>query len=196
MATDTPGNTGPWFIAEQTALDFINTVAMTDKGAHDFFQTDEDVYQWLLHAGVTVSAEKLSGETGELLNEARNLRELIRLLVEEKKKGNAISPEHLNDYLRHVISYPRLISEDDGALRVTRCFPITSASQAMGILAEHAADLLATGNFEYIRQCEHPDCSLWFYDRTKSHRRRWCSMALCGNRAKIARFRQNHVDKK
>ena len=31
---------------------------------------------------------------------------------------------------------------------------------------------------------------LMFYDRTKSHKRRWCSMALCGNRHKVAEFRK------
>ncbi|MDX3854896.1 CGNR zinc finger domain-containing protein [Streptomyces sp. AK02-01A] len=31
------------------------------------------------------------------------------------------------------------------------------------------------------------DWLLWFYDRTKSHRRRWwwCSMETCGNRTKV-----------
>nr|WP_254214234.1 CGNR zinc finger domain-containing protein [Burkholderia multivorans] len=33
---------------------------------------------------------------------------------------------------------------------------------------------------------------LWFLDRTKSHRRRWCSKALCGNRQKVAAFRRRH----
>ncbi|NEJ40784.1 CGNR zinc finger domain-containing protein, partial [Rhizobium ruizarguesonis] len=33
------------------------------------------------------------------------------------------------------------------------------------------------------------DCTLFFLDTTKSHRRRWCSMALCGNRMKVAAFR-------
>lgn len=36
-----------------------------------------------------------------------------------------------------------------------------------------------------IRQCHHPDCVLYFFDRTG--RRRWCSMAACGNRAKAKR---------
>jgi predicted RNA-binding Zn ribbon-like protein len=35
---------------------------------------------------------------------------------------------------------------------------------------------------------------LWFFDRTKSHRRRWCSMAVCGNRHKAARFRASRRD--
>jgi predicted RNA-binding Zn ribbon-like protein len=36
-----------------------------------------------------------------------------------------------------------------------------------------------------IRQCRHPDCVLHFFDPTG--RRRWCSMAGCGNRAKAKR---------
>jgi predicted RNA-binding Zn ribbon-like protein len=57
-------------------------------------------------------------------------------------------------------------------------------------IAEAAADLLCAGNFEYLRKCENPACVLLFYDTTKNHRRRWCSMAACGNRAKVAQFYQ------
>jgi predicted RNA-binding Zn ribbon-like protein len=64
-----------------------------------------------------------------------------------------------------------------------------SPARALGVLAEAVATLLAEGDFTLVRQCEHPECVLWFYDRTKSHRRRWCSMALCGNRHKAAQFR-------
>jgi predicted RNA-binding Zn ribbon-like protein len=49
---------------------------------------------------------------------------------------------------------------------------------------------LVAGDFSLIRRCEHPECVLWFYDRTKAHKRRWCSMALCGNRHKVAQFRK------
>jgi predicted RNA-binding Zn ribbon-like protein len=57
-------------------------------------------------------------------------------------------------------------------------------------VAEAVAQLLVEGNVALIKQCEHPDCILWFYDRTKAHKRRWCSMALCGNRHKAAQFRK------
>ena len=56
-------------------------------------------------------------------------------------------------------------------------------------LAEAAADLLANADFDLVRHCEGVDCVLWFYDRTKAHRRRWCSMQVCGNRNKVAGFR-------
>ncbi|MEU6040779.1 CGNR zinc finger domain-containing protein [Actinomadura sp. NPDC047616] len=38
-----------------------------------------------------------------------------------------------------------------------------------------------------VKPCAHPNCVLYFYDTTKSGTRRWCSMAVCGNRAKAAR---------
>jgi predicted RNA-binding Zn ribbon-like protein len=79
--------------------------------------------------------------------------------------------------------------EDGNALRVTRRFDGRAPEQYLLPLAEAAAQLLADENFEHVRRCEHPDCTLYFYDRTKSHRRRWCSMKACGNRYKVARFR-------
>ena len=57
-----------------------------------------------------------------------------------------------------------------------------------------AAELLASGNFSLIRRCESESCVLWFYDRTKSHQRRWCSMASCGNRHKVAAFRKRRSE--
>jgi predicted RNA-binding Zn ribbon-like protein len=51
------------------------------------------------------------------------------------------------------------------------------ALDAVGILASPEANLL--------RICEHPDCMLQFL--THNPRRRWCSAAVCGNRARVAR---------
>jgi len=56
-------------------------------------------------------------------------------------------------------------------------------------VAEALALLLTEVDLAMVRQCESADCTLWFHDHTKSHRRRWCSMAQCGNRMKVAAFR-------
>ncbi|MCG1031066.1 CGNR zinc finger domain-containing protein [Leclercia sp.] len=189
--TDTASNTnrGPWFLAEQIALDFINTVAMTDKEAQDFLQTDDDVFRWLNSAGIEIQASR-NAQPGKLLLSARTLRELIRSLVEKKKKGHQFDPDGLNEYLKKIVSYPKIITDSEGTCQIVRCFETALPAHALGVVAEEAAKLLTEGNFDYVRQCEHPDCTLWFYDRTKAHKRRWCSMALCGNRIKIAKFRQ------
>lgn len=46
-------------------------------------------------------------------------------------------------------------------------------------VAASLANLLTSDKFEYVKQCEAHDCVLLFHDLTKSHRRRWCSMATC-----------------
>jgi predicted RNA-binding Zn ribbon-like protein len=54
-------------------------------------------------------------------------------------------------------------------------------------VAEEMGDLACGADFRYVRQCER--CTLWFLDVSRGHRRRWCSMTLCGNRAKAAAHR-------
>jgi len=66
---------------------------------------------------------------------------------------------------------------------------VSSVEALLVPVAEAVANLLAEGDFSLVRKCESADCTLWFYDRTKSHHRRWCSMAQCGNRMKVAAFR-------
>jgi predicted RNA-binding Zn ribbon-like protein len=71
---------------------------------------------------------------------------------------------------------------------------LTAPAQLLMPLAEAIGDLVCHCDFRLVRICENPRCTLIFYDRTKSHARRWCSMAVCGNRAKAAahRARQRH----
>ena len=50
-------------------------------------------------------------------------------------------------------------------------------------------DLVCGKDFILVRNCEGLSCAMWFYDVSKGHARRWCSMAVCGNRAKAAAHR-------
>jgi predicted RNA-binding Zn ribbon-like protein len=54
-------------------------------------------------------------------------------------------------------------------------------------IAHSAADFLLTGDRSRVRACGNPACVLFFYDRTRNGRRRFCSTATCGNRVKAAR---------
>ncbi len=176
-------------IADHPVLDMLNTVANVDGQQHDFWQTDEDVSDWLVRAGWLT--EPLAGgyPPGVLLAVARHLREVIRTLVEARKAGRPASADALNVFLRQAPSHPVLVWDGDTP-RVDRLRPTDSVEQRLAPLAEAAAHLLAEGDFQLVRVCEHPECTLWFYDRTKSHKRRWCSMAVCGNRHKVAEYRK------
>jgi predicted RNA-binding Zn ribbon-like protein len=51
------------------------------------------------------------------------------------------------------------------------------------------ADLLTGQDRNRIRKCGASDCDVYFIDRSKGHRRHWCSMRNCGNREKQRRWR-------
>jgi predicted RNA-binding Zn ribbon-like protein len=88
----------------------------------------------------------------------------------------------------------QLTRGEGGKLEVKHKYETDTPAQLLTQAAHAAAELIAAGNFDLIRKCEADDCVLWFYDRTKAHRRRWCSMAIGGNRHKVAKFRQRQKD--
>ena len=55
-------------------------------------------------------------------------------------------------------------------------------------IARDAAELLASERLQYVRACASKTCEWLFLDESKNHRRRWCDMTKCGNRAKVRRF--------
>ena len=63
----------------------------------------------------------------------------------------------------------------------------------LAAVARSAAEIVAEGARARLRVCANGDCGLFFYDESRTHRRRWCSMAVCGNRSKVAAFARKHV---
>lgn len=55
-------------------------------------------------------------------------------------------------------------------------------------IARSAADLLCSDRLHFVRACASPTCEWLFLDESKNHRRRWCDMTKCGNRAKVRNF--------
>jgi predicted RNA-binding Zn ribbon-like protein len=53
-------------------------------------------------------------------------------------------------------------------------------------IARAMAEVVTGCDFTYVRACEGAVCTLYFVDRTRARARRWCSMSVCGNRAKQA----------
>lgn len=46
------------------------------------------------------------------------------------------------------------------------------------------------GTWEGLKACAGDDCNAVFFDRSKNHSGRWCSMSTCGNRAKVRAWRE------
>jgi predicted RNA-binding Zn ribbon-like protein len=60
---------------------------------------------------------------------------------------------------------------------------------ALAAVAEPRVALIAAGDTASLRICANDGCRWVFHDTSPTGRRRWCSMASCGNRAKAARHR-------
>ena len=171
--------------SDHPVLEFLNTRPMVEGKLQDQLQSDVDVLSTLKRLGWTTRFEG----TG-LLAPATELREEIRRLVACRKEEKSFNPATLNQFLREGTSHVKLLKSKEGSLTVERVWESETPRQVLAPLAEAAAGLLASGDFSLIRRCESDQCVLWFYDRTKSHHRRWCSMTSCGNRHKVAAFRQ------
>jgi predicted RNA-binding Zn ribbon-like protein len=117
------------------------------------------------------------------------LAKRLRDILEKRKAGSAGDPAALNRVLALGSAYQELVWKKGHAPRYEQRRRGTGAESLLVPVAEAVARLLAEGDFTLVRKCESTDCTLWFYDRTKSHHRRWCSMAVCGNRMKVAAFR-------
>ncbi|TMB30694.1 MAG: hypothetical protein E6J62_14615 [Deltaproteobacteria bacterium] len=178
------------FLAGHPALDFLNTRRRVDGELVDLLGRDEDVLRWLGQAGLPVLEIDRETAPSSLVDAARTLRETIRSLVERRKAGQRGDPSVLNAFLAEAQSHPRLVWNKQRSPTIDR---VRRSETPVGILApvaEAAADLLVTGDFKLVKRCEDEICELWFFDQTKSHHRRWCSTALCGNRHKVAAYRK------
>jgi predicted RNA-binding Zn ribbon-like protein len=189
MAEDIqPAKQGFLILADHPALDILNTVPMIAGELTDMLQSDADVLRWLEVVGLPAARSMLKPLA--LLHGMRTLREMIRSVIEKRKAGKKADVTALNEFLAKGQSYLSLLPEKNGALRVHREWEQRTAEQVLAPLAEMAATFIAEADFGLVRRCEDAHCVLWFYDRTRSHHRRWCSMATCGNRHKVAAFRE------
>lgn len=204
MTIASPTRPDPLFLGDHPAVDFLNSVAGRPDGRTEWLADGPGLADWLARAGLiegSVAATFLDVPGGrEALDaaagQARDLREWLRAFV-RRHAGSGLTAEAatgldvLNDLLADADSHLRVEAADErpSGLRLRRVRRWTAPRQLLHPLAEAIGDLVVHADFRLIRTCEGPDCTLMFLDRTKSHARRWCSMALCGNRAKVAAHR-------
>ena len=184
------------FLAGHPALDFLNTRMRVNQELVDCLQSDHDVLAWLKQAGFPIPVRDLQIKPFSLLRSARKLRENVRSLVEMRKAGQRGDPSVLNSYLAGSKGHKKLIWSKSQSLRIDTVRQLNTADSILAPLSEAAAELLVTADFRLIKHCEDESCVLWFFDQTKSHHRRWCSKQLCGNRHKVATYRNRLREKR
>jgi len=176
------------FAGDHVAINFINTQRMHEGVLTDTLQSDENVIAWMRRMNLRLPTLHKPLRPKALLSTARNLRTLTLRAMERRKARKRAHVEEWNALLAGAASRLQL-RERRGGLGLERVYVARTAAQYLAPLTEAIADLLANGDFDLVRHCEGENCVLWFYDRTKGHRRRWCTAGGCGSRARVAAFR-------
>jgi predicted RNA-binding Zn ribbon-like protein len=190
----------PLFLGSHPAIDFLNTRPAPGGTPVELIGDGTSYAAWLELARLlpATAAVKLKGRFGAAAldaaaAEARHLREWAREWVarwRDTPAGNYKAElRRLNQLMSRASCYPELAGTKAG-LEVIERWRIDSAEHLIAIVAAQIATLVATEQPALMKRCAGPGCTLWFVDRTKAHRRLFCSATACGNRAKVAAFRE------
>jgi predicted RNA-binding Zn ribbon-like protein len=198
------------FIAGPLGIDFLNSVAIPVDSVVDWIGDGKEFLDWLQQAGLLTSndisiinSNFSAGELDEIARRARELREWFRDFV-RTHKGKLLAPaaltklKTLNDLLGADQIYWSIVPktpQDKNDETLPPNFRLQSqrrwrtSDSLLAPVAEEVAKVICHANFTQIKACEGKNCVLFFYDDTPRHQRRWCSMAICGNRAKQSTYR-------
>ena len=79
-----------------------------------------------------------------------------------------------------------VVSAEDGSASLR---PAADPAPLLARVAAAVAEALTAGTWQRLKACEAADCHWAYYDRSPAGRGRWCSMQVCGARAKMRRYR-------
>ena len=159
---------------EPLALDLVNTEWVDQDGHHDLLLDADGLTVWLRAIGRTAPVNAAT------LAALRDARTAIRGVVERPSDNGARAA--LNAVLARGAWVERLSPHGPERIAAPGDTHWALAWEA----AAHLLDLLRDDP-DRVRRCAGHGCLLAFYDSSQSGRRQWCSMAICGNRAKARR---------
>ncbi|WP_128927288.1 CGNR zinc finger domain-containing protein [Bradyrhizobium guangxiense] len=190
------------FIADSLGLDFLNSVATPVDTPVDWIDDGEGLIDWLLQAKLVpageldaLKARARPDELDEVAGQARALREWFRGFV-LKHAGRPLSARALlelgplNNILEHDEAFLQIVPpRGEGRLALQRMRRWRSPESLLLPIGEAMARFVCDEDFSDVKACEGHNCTMLFADHTRRRARRWCTMAVCGNRAKQAAHR-------
>ena len=198
------------FVADAPGLDFLNSIATPTDAPIEWLADGDGLLAWLEQAALVpartlreLRARAMPGELDSVAAQARSLREWFRSFV-AKRKGRPLTRadlqelEPLNRLLERDEGFGQIMAHDHDEepigfeLRTMRRW--RSPEALLLPIGEAMARLVCDENFSDVKACEGQACTLMFVDHTRGRARRWCSMALCGNRAKQAAHRKRRSE--
>jgi predicted RNA-binding Zn ribbon-like protein len=154
-------------------LDLLNTHPIIDGVPTDLLARP-DAAQWLSARDLPHSPEAVSA--------ARGVRDAVAAVIRQQEPA-----ERLQSFLSEVVQTPSV----DG--RGLHWELHTKGADPFSLRCVLAWAWLQESLPGRLRPCDNDACGLFLLDRSRANTRRWCSMAVCGNRLKARRHYQRSV---
>jgi predicted RNA-binding Zn ribbon-like protein len=182
-------------ISVEDAFDFLNTIELDGGALAERLLDFDDVAGWLTERRIVHGPDALDGTSGTdgraALARARGVRDALREIADAVIHRRAPETSAVVTVNRALASRERLelVPTSDG-VTIGHGHVGDPIDDALARIAEPIVREIAAGNTDRVRICDNDTCRWLFYDESRSGRRRWCSMATCGNRAKARRHRE------
>jgi len=184
----------------EDALDFVNTLELTRDGFVDNVPDLASALRWLhdhdlLHRETLQAllprrrppADSQPVALRRIVRLRAALRELLDATV-ERRLPSAGALAEVNRALR--TKYVQELVPAPNGVSLDHRHEGDPVAGALARLADAVAREVTADDAERLRICANDECRWVFKDDSPGGRRKWCSMAVCGNRAKVARHRQ------
>ena len=173
--------------------ELVNTRSV-EEGV-DQLADEAAVAAWLVGQGLVGAGRALSAEEAQLVRQVREgLRALIALNNVDDGEGTAGADDGVGPGALATLAAlaPRLALGLDVAATPPRLVPVEpgTVAGAMAAVLGDVAEAVAEGSWARMKACREPGCRWAYYDHSRNRSRAWCSMAVCGNRAKARAFRR------
>ncbi|HEY6745215.1 MAG TPA: CGNR zinc finger domain-containing protein [Mycobacteriales bacterium] len=173
------------FVSDRPGLDFVATVAERGTTDHDQLRTPADLVAWIRESGLVDDVRRLEPAD---LERAKAVREALFALVRAMLAGEPPPPAARRTANAAAAGPgPRPVLDPAGAVRHRG-----GLDAVLSALATDVLDLHGDADRPLLSWCADDRCTRPFVDRSRGHRRRWCGMRGCGDRAKAAAYRARH----
>ncbi|MBK5484850.1 CGNR zinc finger domain-containing protein [Peribacillus sp. TH16] len=183
-------------ISGNLSLDLVNTELVKRGQRHDLLLLERDVLEWL-HVIKTENAFwddrlflKIEERIGQVFLCILEMRAVLRERFELIADGQSIPDEFISFLENKIEKAPFIYKLINQKLIPSPIGEIVDV--LLSLIAFDALTLIETNKLSSLKRCSNPDCVLLFID--ESGRRKWCSMKICGNRKKVARFQHRKSD--
>ncbi|MGG0790763.1 CGNR zinc finger domain-containing protein [Peribacillus simplex] len=183
-------------ISGNLSLDLVNTELVSRGQRQDLLLSERDVLDWLavIKGKNSYWDNQLSLKINERIQQVfvgiLEMRTILRRQFELIADGNPIPDDFIAFLEKKIDKAPftyKLMDQKLVPIPVGKAEDILLSYIAFDVLT-----LIEENKLTSLKQCSNNDCVLLFID--ESGRRKWCSMKICGNRKKVARFQQRKSD--